>query len=534
MTNAVAYARFSTDMQREESIEAQIRAIEDYCGKNGYNLIKVFADRGISGTKDNRPEFQRMIDECKQPSNTRNFDVVIVHKLDRFARNRFDSAIYKKVLKENDIKLYSVLENLNDSPESVILESVLDGMSEYYSLNLAREVQKGKCENAYKCKFNGGYTPLGYNIDPITHEYLINETEARTIRKIFELYIDGHSLIDITIFLNQNGYKTKAGKYFRKNSVYDILCNEKYAGYYVYNKGYKGRKRKKRDDTIIIEDGIPAIISKEDFNIVMQKRRKNKKQPGSFKSSYTYLLSGLLVCKKCNGYYYGNKRTKNKNNKSYIYYKYVCQHRDKLNNCTAEELNKDEVEDLVINELKRVLLNPNNIDKIVDKINQKYSELYKSSRNDIANTEKEIKDVQNKINNLIRLVADGLYNDDIKQKLDDLENDKTNLNVRLNRLKNISNNKSLDRNDIIKVINFDIDKFNSNDKLSIKNLLNKYINKIIVDYPNLEIYFKFSSNIDNAIKQAKKNERDNSFVCMAPRVGLEPTTYRLLYYINFH
>lgn len=143
MINAVAYARFSTDMQREESIEAQVRAIEDYCSKNGYNLIKVFADRGISGTKDNRPEFQKMIDECKQASNIRNFDVVIVHKLDRFARNRFDSAIYKKVLKENNIKLYSVLENLNDSPESIILESVLDGMSEYYSLNLAREVQKG-------------------------------------------------------------------------------------------------------------------------------------------------------------------------------------------------------------------------------------------------------------------------------------------------------------------------------------------------------------------------------------------------------
>ena len=144
----------------------------------------------------------------------------------------------------------------------------------------------------------------------------------------------------------------------------------------------------------------------------------------------------------------------------------------------------------------------------------------------------------------MRLVADGLYNDDIKQKLEDLENDKTNLNVRLNRLKNISNNKTLDRNDIIKVINFDID------KLSIKNLLNKYINKVIVDYPNLEIHFKFSSNIDNSVKEAKKNERDNSSVymaplvrestnirkdqqilnfpvCLAPQVGLEPTTHNL-------
>lgn len=101
----------------------------------------------------------------------------------------------------------------------------------------------------------------------------------------------------------------------------------------------------------------------------MQKRRKNKKRAGSFKNPHTYLLSGLLVCKKCNGFYYGNKRTKQKENKKYVYYKYVCQHRDKLNNCTAEELNKSEVEDLVINELKKVLLDSKNINKIVDKIN---------------------------------------------------------------------------------------------------------------------------------------------------------------------
>ncbi len=296
MVNAVAYVRFSSDMQREESIEAQVRAIEEYCSKNQYNLVKVFADRGISGTKDNRPEFQNMIDECKITKEFRNFDIVIVHKLDRFARNRFDSAIYKKILKENNIKLCSVLENLNDSPESIILESVLDSMSEYYSLNLAREVQKGKCENAYKCKFNGGYTPLGYDIDPVTHRFVINQKEAVIIRKIFDMYISGYSLIDITIYLNNNGFRSKAGKEFKKNSIYDILGSEKYAGYYVYNKGVKSKKRQKRDDTIVIEDGIPAIISKETYMIAMNKRKHNKSRTGTFKTSEVYLLSGILKC----------------------------------------------------------------------------------------------------------------------------------------------------------------------------------------------------------------------------------------------
>ena len=245
MKNAVAYTRFSSEMQRDESIEAQVRAIQEYCSKQGLKLIHVYADRGISGTKDARPEFQNMISACKK-KETRNFDTVIVHKLDRFARNRYDSAIYKKTLKENGVKLHSVIENLNDSPESVILESVLDGIAEYYSLNLAREVQKGKKENAYKCKFNGGFIPLGYDVDPISNQYIINDSEAKTIRKIFEMYLIWYSLIDITIYLNENGYRTKKGQEFKKNSIYDILGSEKYTGMYVYNKGYKGRKRASR------------------------------------------------------------------------------------------------------------------------------------------------------------------------------------------------------------------------------------------------------------------------------------------------
>ena len=131
---AVAYARFSSDNQREESIEAQVRAIKEYAERNGYALHKIYADRGISGTTDNRPEFQRMIDAAKNGA----FDVVIVHKLDRFARNRADSAIYRQELSKHNIQLISVLENFDDSPESIILQSVIEGYNEYYSKNLRR------------------------------------------------------------------------------------------------------------------------------------------------------------------------------------------------------------------------------------------------------------------------------------------------------------------------------------------------------------------------------------------------------------
>src|SRR5699024_7570062 len=169
MKKAVAYARFSSDNQREESISAQIRAINEYAKNNNILMINTYIDEARSATTDDRPQFQRMIKD----SANKSFDYVIVHKLDRFSRDRYDSAIYKRTLKNNGIRVLSVLENLDSSPESIILESVLEGMSEYYSKNLAREVKKGMKENALKCKFNGGTPPLGYDINK-DKEYVIN------------------------------------------------------------------------------------------------------------------------------------------------------------------------------------------------------------------------------------------------------------------------------------------------------------------------------------------------------------------------
>ncbi|MDD6906310.1 MAG: recombinase family protein, partial [Finegoldia magna] len=204
MKKAVAYGRYSTDMQREESIDAQFRAIRDYCDRNKIELVSTYADEGISGTTDNRPEFQRMIKDAELGA----FDYVIVHKLDRFSRSKYDSAIYKRKLKLAGVQLLSVLENLDGSPESLILESVLEGMSEYYSRNLSREVKKGMRENALKCKFNGGIPPLGYDIDD-DKNYVINAHEAEAIKLIFDMFTKNYSYSEMMRKLNSLGYKTK-------------------------------------------------------------------------------------------------------------------------------------------------------------------------------------------------------------------------------------------------------------------------------------------------------------------------------------
>ena len=152
----VAYARYSSDNQREESITAQLRAIHSWAESNGHTIVKEYIDEALSARTDKRPNFLKMIEDSK----IEDWNGVVVHKLDRFSRNRYNSAVYKKILRDSGKKLFSVLEKLDDSPESIIMESMLEGLSEYYSANLAREVKKGLKENALNCKHNGGTPPL--------------------------------------------------------------------------------------------------------------------------------------------------------------------------------------------------------------------------------------------------------------------------------------------------------------------------------------------------------------------------------------
>lgn len=158
------------------------------------------------------------------------FDVIIIHKLDRFSRDKYDSAKYKRILKKNGIRLISVTENLDDSPESIILESLLEGMAEYYSKNLAREVMKGMKENAYQCKHTGGLPPIGYSVDPVTRKYIINDEERGIVDTVFSMFLAGYGYNQIIRELADKDYKSRYGKPISKGTLGTILRNEKYTG----------------------------------------------------------------------------------------------------------------------------------------------------------------------------------------------------------------------------------------------------------------------------------------------------------------
>lgn len=259
---AVIYARYSSDSQREESIEGQLRECTAFAEKNGITVLRHYIDRAYSAKTDNRPEFQSMIKD----SGKRLFDIVIVWKLDRFARNRYDSARYKAILKKNGVKVVSATEIISEGAEGIILESVLEGYAEYYSADLSEKVIRGMTDNALKCKFNGGMMPIGYVIDAEQH-FQIDPLTAPFVLEAFKRYDGGETISSIMNWLDEQGLTNTRGQKMTFNSVGHILHNRRYIGEFRY-----------RD--VIVPDGIPAIVPQDLFDRVQEKLAKNK-NPGA-------------------------------------------------------------------------------------------------------------------------------------------------------------------------------------------------------------------------------------------------------------
>ena len=504
MKRAVAYARFSSDLQREESIEAQTRAIQQYCDANGFVLLTVFADRGISGTSDKRPEFQKMISTATKG----DVDAVIVHKLDRFARNRYDSAFYKNILKKNNVKLISVLENLQDSPESVILESVIEGMNEYYSLNLSREVRKGLQENALECKVTGGPPALGYSVDRNTQKYIINEYEAEAVRLIFRMYLEGYSYTEIIDTLNAKGYRTRRGIPFAKNSLYAILRNERYTGVYIYVKDSTKNPKGKYvrygeydpDAVIRIPGGIPAIISEDDFHRVQAKMKERQHKAAKFSAKQEYLLSGKIYCGECGSPYAGNSRKPRPDHPLYISYK--CTRRNQRDTkCNNPEINRDKLEQLVLERLSGVLFNPDVIPRLVEQYNEYIAEKTGSARERVLALQTELRDVERKITNTVNLMIET-GSAAFKDKLNELEQSKEKLLFELTEAEAALKQENFSEEQICKLFHIAEQQLKNGTLANRRLVIDQYINKIIIYPDKIEVYMNLMSDytVEETIK----------------------------------
>ena len=393
---AVIYARYSSDSQREESIEGQLRECTEYAERNGITILRSYIDRALSARTADRPEFQNMIKDSEQ----KLFDVVLIWKLDRFSRDRYDSAHYKRILKKNGVKVISVKENISDGPEGIILESMLEGYAEYYSAELSEKIQRGQKENALKCKNNGGNTPLGYvvgtdgvlAVDPLT---------APLVTEIFTRYDSGESISEITASLNGRGLKTKKGKAFKIGGVSLILKNRKYIGEYQYG-------------SVIIPKGIPAIIDDDLFDRVQRRMAFNKKAPAKAKATEEYLLTTKLFCGKCERMMVGES---GKSHTGAMHYYYKCSGAKRLKDCDKKAVRKDWIERVVVHLTMQRVMDEEKINRLIDAIlvmQEQEDTTTPALRSQLAETESSI-------GNILKAIEQGIFTPSTKQRLDELE-----------------------------------------------------------------------------------------------------------------
>ena len=494
---AACYARFSTDMQRSESIDAQIRAIEKYTQDNNMILVNKYVDIAKSAKNDDRPEFLQMISDSKD----KLFEVIVVHKLDRFARNRYDSVRYRHELKRHDVKLLSVLENYDsDTPEGVLMESIYEGMNEYYIKNLSREIMKGLNENAYKAKFNGGIPPLGYDVDENLN-YAINPNEAQIIRIIFNMAESGKGYGKIIEHLKEHGYKTKRGSSFAKNSISSILRNPKYYGLYEFNRAPKrdvdGKRNfhaSKPDDEIIrIEGGIPAIITKEQFMTVNKRLENRKHKGGTNRAKEVYLLSGKLICGDCGMAYCGN-RTFNNQKRKYVFY--VCNNRQRKKECNNKIIRREYIEAVVLEKVSEYIFDKNQIDDVFKSYQEYQSNLNTESVQLKNNFEQKIKSIDKSLDRVANAIM-ATDSETLYTKMSALEAEKKQLEFSLAKIKNKENENSVSREDLEKAFSFAKELFRKGKVKNIKKLIELYIDCVIIYKDHIEIRVKIKPDISS-------------------------------------
>lgn len=476
---AVAYARFSSNNQREESIDAQLRAISDYCEREHIQLVDIFSDEAQSAKSDNRDDFKNMTDAIFKGNY--DIDAVLVHKFNRFARNKYDSALYKKRLRDIGIKVVSVTQPIDDSPEGRILESMIEAMDEYYSENLALEVKKGLKENALKGKHTGGGKLLGLSVD--SEGYYYPNEQAPIVRRIFSEFANGVPKTKIVERLNREGHRNQYGRKFNTRTILDLLQNEKYIGNFVYQHSVT--------ETIRLDGIIKNPIVDYELWEQVQSKRKSHHKPKQRKRNY--FMTGKLRCGIC-GFTYcgsGSKRTSKKGNSLAAYYK--CSGKTKhKNSCTNTSLNKEFYEQLVINTIIENVLTDNAINDIAVKT---YEQLEKERKAPLIPTKKlksQLEAVRKKQEKLMELFLDGGIDKDLLDtKNSSLKDEKRHIESQIDKNEYLENSNSLTVADVSKFIKVFVNELKEMPDIEFSQIVyNTFVDKITIYPDRLEIALK--------------------------------------------
>lgn len=494
MKTAVIYARYSCDNQTEQSIEGQLRICKKYAQDKGIIVLDTYIDRAVTGTNDNRLAFQKMIAD----SAKRCWNYVIVYKLDRFSRNKYESVVHKKTLKDNGVKLLSAMEQIPDTPEGNLMEALLEGFNQYFSEELAQKVSRGIRESWIKGNSTG--QPL-YGYDIVNKKYVINEHEEVFVKDIFTMYAQGYTAPAILKDISARGATKRSGKPMDVTYIYNILHNVRYTG-------------RVQHDGVWYDNIFPALVSQDIWDKIAVIKDENKLAPSRKKDGYGYILSGKLICGKCKRRMMGMSGT---SQSGATYYYYICKEkRRKKGNCTGI-VPKQQIEDLVMETTIDLLSSEENIKAVAEGV--------ASTHNERAETHSALKYLTKKrdaaikaSNNLIKAIEQGVFNEMTTARLNALETEITQLEFEINR----EQQKAavvLSESDIKKYL-LSMFRENTEDLAVRKLIVNTFVREIILYEDSIVITYNFTDKHDPFTVDSEHIKELEKQIKTAPKTAL--------------
>ena len=458
---AVAYARYSSAGQRDVSIEQQLADIRAFAKREGYTLVHEYADHARSGFKNAsaRTAFQSMLSAAESGS----FDTVICWKVDRFGRNREESALFKGRLRRFGVKVLYAMEPIPEGSAGVLLEGMLEATAEWYSRQLSENVTRGMTDNARRCLYNGTKV-LGYVRGPDGH-YAIQPEEAAVVRNIFDQYCSGVSAARICRQLNAQGLTTSRGKSFSPESLMRIVSNERYTGVYIWGE-------------IRVPGGMPAIVERSVFEEAQSMKKKTARHVEQ--GAVDYLLTGKAFCGHCGAAMIGDSGTSRDGTRHFYY---TCQSRKARKGCAKRSLPKDYLESAVVDFVLDVVLSDEQIEKTADAVMALQEEELKHSP--LAAMESEYAEILRQIDNINNAIAAGIWNSSTSAKLKTLEDSAENLRVSVETLR-YSQSQLIDRDRVL----FFLHRFTSGDRsdpLLRRHVIETFVNAVYVYDDHLKI-----------------------------------------------
>ena len=479
----VAYYRYSGgSRQTEQSIEGQRRDCEAYARAHGMTILREYVDRHTSGKTDDRAQFRQMIDD----SAKRTFDLVICWKTDRFARNRYDSAVYKKQLRDNGVSVIYAAESNIEGAEGIIIEGLMEALAEYYSAELAEKARRGMRESALKGQTLGRTPPLGLTVDSTKH-YVIDPAGADTVRLIFELYASGLSIASIIRRLNGMGLRTVRGNPFDKSSISRIIRDERYRGVYV---------SKKFD--VRIEGAIPPIIDDDLWERTQKMIKLNRQSRAPHSAKADYILSGKLYCGECGCLMKG---ICGHNPSGRVYHYYSCPSRSLGRPCTRKNMPKDVLEKLVVESTSNLLLRSENIQQLADAIVSLQQAEASRPDPERAALEQALAEIRRKIGNILSAIENGTASAALTSRLSDLEQQESALDHQLVSL-STPEPFTLSRDEVI----FLLEQFrvspSERTNAYCRRLVDTFVDKVELTNRELIIHFNISKSTENKNSQS--------------------------------